>query len=121
YFADTGFATGKTDDYIAQVAKVNTTEMTQHVAELSMNGEVYKGWGAGPITAAFGGTYRRESIYQFVRDSTNKSSDHVNGRPVMCNTPAIGLRGVNPPDCANTVGIQFSKVSNIQGALDTKE
>jgi outer membrane receptor protein involved in Fe transport len=73
-----------------------------------------EGW-AGPISLAFGGNYRKESIYQIVRDSTNRSSDHETGRPVMCNDPAIGLRGVNPADCANTVGIQYSKVSNIQG------
>jgi iron complex outermembrane receptor protein len=44
---------------------------------------------------------------------------------VLCNGDAAaiaaGLRGVNPADCANTVGIQFSKVSNILGTLETKE
>jgi hypothetical protein len=35
--------------------------------------------------------------------------------------PPAGLRGVNPPDCANTVGIQYSKVSNIQGEIKVKE
>src|SRR5690606_35069681 len=42
-------------------------------------------------------------------------------RPVRCNDPSIGLRGVNPPDCANTVGNQYSKVSNINGTADVWE
>jgi iron complex outermembrane receptor protein len=125
YFADSGFKLGQTDSYTAQEAKVNITTMQQHVAELTANGEVFKGWGAGPITAAVGGSYRKESIRQIVRDSTNKSSDHTNGHPVLCNSDpaaiAAGLRGVNQPDCTNTVGIQFSKVSNIMGSIDVKE
>ena len=125
YFADTGFANGETDSYTSQEAKVARIALQQHVAELSMNGEVFQGWGAGPITMAFGGAYRRENIRQIVRDSTNKSSDHVAGHPVLCNTDAAaiaaGLRGVSQPDCTNTVGVQFSKISNIEGAIAVKE
>jgi outer membrane receptor protein involved in Fe transport len=121
YFADGGYGPNITDSYTAQEAKVTITTMQQHVAELSMNGQVFRGWGAGPVTAAFGGAYRKESILQIVRDSTNIPSDHVNGRPVMCNNAAIGLRGVNAADCTNTVGIQYSKVSNIIGDIEVKE
>ena len=125
YIAGSGFASGATDSYTSQEAKVTLTTMRQHVAELSMNGEVFKGWGAGPITAAFGATYREESIRQIVRDSTNQSSDHTSGHPVLCNSDpaaiAAGLRGVNQADCTNTVGIQYSKVSNILGDISVKE
>jgi outer membrane receptor protein involved in Fe transport len=125
YFAGSGYAPGLTDSYTSQEAKVTTTTMEQHVAELSLNGEVYRGWGAGPITAAFGGTYRKESILQIVRDTTNPPSDNTNGHPVLCNTDpaaiAAGLRGVSQADCTNTVGIQYSKVSNIIGDDDVKE
>lgn len=125
YFAGSGFAPGQTDSYTSQEAKVTITTMQQHVAELSASGEVFKGWGAGPITAAFGGTYREEHIRQIVRDSTNQSSDHTNGHPVLCNGDAAaiaaGLRGINGPDCANTVGIQYSKVSNLLGTIKVKE
>jgi outer membrane receptor protein involved in Fe transport len=125
YFAGLGYAPGITNSYTTQEAKVNTTEMQQHVAEISMNGEVYKGWGAGPITAAFGATYRSEHIFQFVEDSTNIPSDHDHGHPVLCNSDAAaiaaGLRGVSQADCTNTVGIQFSKVSNILGNLRVGE
>ena len=125
YFAGLGYSPGITESYTTQEAKVNTTEMEQHVAELSMSGEVYKGWGAGPVTAAFGATYRHEHIFQWVQDATNIPSDQDHGHPVLCNgdaaAVAAGLRGVNPPDCANTVGVQFSKVSNILGALRVGE
>lgn len=125
YFAGSGYGPGLSDSYTSQAAKAITTEMTQHVAELSMNGELFKGWGAGPVTAAFGGSYRHEEILQVVRDPTNPPNDNDHGHPVLCNgdaaAVAAGLRGENPADCANTVGIQFSKVSNVAGALETKE
>ncbi len=124
YFAGSGFAPNQTDSYTSQEAKVSITTIQQHVAELSASGEVFRGW-AGPITAAFGGTYREEHIRQIVRDSTNESSDHTNGHPVLCNSDpaaiAAGLRGINGADCANTVGIQYSKVSNLLGTIKVKE
>jgi outer membrane receptor protein involved in Fe transport len=125
YFAGLGYSPGISESYTTQEAKVNTTEMEQHVAELSMNGEVYKGWGAGPITGAFGATYRHEHIFQWVQDATNIPSDMDHGHPVLCNSDAAaiaaGLRGVSQPDCTNTVGIQFSKVSNILGTIRVGE
>ena len=80
YFAGSGFSLGRTDSYTAQEAKVNRTTLTQHVAELSASGTVLDGW-AGPISAAFGGSYRREHVLQIVRDSTNQSSNHDTGHP----------------------------------------
>jgi outer membrane receptor protein involved in Fe transport len=125
YFTDTGFSLGQSITYTSDEAKVNITGMQEHVAELSMNGDVFKGWGAGPITGAFGATYRQDSILQIVHDSTNQSSDHSKGHPVLCNSDpaaiAAGLRGVSQPDCTNTVGIQFSKVSNLMGVIKVKE
>jgi|WetSurMetagenome_2_1015567.scaffolds.fasta_scaffold25724_2 iron complex outermembrane recepter protein len=125
YFAGTGFSPSYNLNYTSQIAKVNITSMNQHVAELSMNGEVFRGWGAGPVTAAFGGSFRRESILQLVEDPTNPAGNQTNYFPIPCNNSAAaiasGLRGISTPDCANTVGIQYSKVSNIIGALETKE
>ena len=125
YFAGSGYAPGQNYSYTSREAKVITTDMRQQVAELSVNGDLYEGWGAGPITAAFGGTYRKENIRQIVQDTTNPPDDNDHGHPVLCNgdpaAVAAGLRGVNPPDCANTVGIQYSKVSNILGSIDVKE
>ncbi|WP_375207300.1 TonB-dependent receptor plug domain-containing protein [Hyphococcus sp.] len=125
YFADTGFDLGVTDTYTTQEAKVNITNMRQHLFELSASGEIYEGWGAGPISMAFGGSHREEKIRQIVRDPTNPPSDHDNGHPVLCDSDpeaiAAGLRGVSAPDCGNTVGLQYSKVSNINGKITVTE
>lgn len=124
YFSDTGFALGLVDSYVAEPAKVNITEMDQNLFEFTASGQIAEGW-AGPISLALGVSYRDEEIFQIVRDSTNRSSDHDNGHPVLCDTDPlaieIGLRGVSPPDCTNTVGIQYSKVSNIMGKLSVRE
>jgi iron complex outermembrane recepter protein len=124
FFADTGFDLGLTDSYISSEAKINTTEMEQQLFELTASGEIAEGW-AGPISLAAGVAYREEEITQIVRDSTNRSSDHTDGHPVLCDSDPlaveIGLRGVSQADCLNTVGIQFSKVSNIKGEADVTE
>jgi outer membrane receptor protein involved in Fe transport len=120
YFADSGFSLGQTYDYETREEKVGLTTFKQHFAEISASGNLFEGW-AGPIAAAFGGSYRKDSIRQVVQDVTNPPSDHDNGHPVLCNDEAPGLRGVSPPDCANTVGVQYSKVSNILGSADVWE
>jgi len=120
FFADSGYDRGETHSFTTEEAKVNRTRMRQHVADITFSGDILQGW-AGPITAAFGASWRRESIRQIVEDVTNPASDHDTFRPVRCNDPSIGLRGVSPPDCANTVGIQYSKVSNIRGTIEVPE
>jgi outer membrane receptor protein involved in Fe transport len=120
YFADSGFSLGQTYDYETREEKVGLTTFKQHFAEISASGNLFEGW-AGPIAAALGGSYRKDSIRQVVQDVTNPPSDHDNGHPVLCNDEAPGLRGVSPPDCANTVGVQYSKVSNILGSADVWE
>jgi outer membrane receptor protein involved in Fe transport len=89
---------------------------------VSADGDLFNGW-AGPITLALGASYREDSIYQVVHDTTNQSSNFDGGyHPCNLATAAsLGLRGLSPPDCANSVGFQFSKVSNIKGATHVKE
>lgn len=120
FYADTGFERGDTFTFTTGTEKLNRTKISQHVAEFDLNGDLMEGW-AGPIVAAFGGSFRRESILQLVEDETNPSSNHVDGHPVACNDEIPGLRGVSRPDCLNTVGLQYSKVSNIIGAIDVYE
>ncbi len=119
FFPSTGQAT-EPYSYTTSKEKVNLTTFSQHFAELSFAGDILEIW-AGKIAGAFGGSYRRDEIFQRVQDVTNPTSNHVSGRPVMCNNPAINLRGVNAGDCGNTVGVQFSKVSNIRGSADVWE
>ena len=119
-FAEDGFASGQTYSYTSPENKTNITTFEQHFAEISASGDVVDLW-AGPLAIAVGGSYRRDEILQLVQDVTNLSSDHVDGHPVLCNGEAPGLRGVSAPDCGNTVGVQYSKVSNIQGDAEVWE
>jgi len=119
FFADTGYDLGRTYSYTTGNAKRNITTFKQHLAEVSAAGDLWEGW-AGPISLALGASYRKESILQLVQDPTNPPSDHVNGRPVLCPGAVGGLRHAGT-DCNNTVGFQFSKVSNIKGQADVKE
>lgn len=122
YFADTGFDLGLSTTYVTGTAKVNNTDFDQDIFELSASGPISEGWGAGPIDLALGYSYRKEDILQIVHDVTNPASDFSgNFHPVPCDDPSIGLRGVSVPDCLNTVGVQYSKVSNIMGHSDVSE
>ena len=120
FYPSTGLAT-EPYSYTTSEEKVNLTTFSQHFAEASFSGNIIDLWGAGPIAGALGGSYRKDEIFQRVQDVTNPTSNHVSGRPVMCSDPTINLRGVNPGDCANTVGNQFSKVSNIRGTAEVWE
>jgi len=120
FFADDGFASGRTYSYTTNAEKTNVTTFEQHFAELSGAGDIIDLW-AGALAGAFGGSYRRDEILQLVQDPTNPASNHETGHPVLCSGEAPGLRGVSVPDCLNTVGLQYSKVSNIKGAATVWE
>jgi outer membrane receptor protein involved in Fe transport len=121
YFANLGL-TGDTLDYTTHDAKRNITTFNQHLAELSARGDLFDNW-AGPVSLALGGSWRRETIFQVVQDQANRQSNHDGAyHPCSLATAAsLGLRGLNAPDCNNTVAHQFSKVSNIQGKTTVKE
>lgn len=121
YFANLGL-TGETLDYTTTDAKRNITTFKQQLAEFSVRGDLFDNW-AGPVALALGGSWRKESIYQVVQDQANQQSDFDGGyHPCsLATAAALGLRGLNPPDCNNTVAHQFSKVSNIQGQTTVKE
>ncbi len=120
FFADDGFDSGRTYSYTTSPEKVGLTTFEQHFAEVSASGNLIDLW-AGPLAVAFGGSYRRDEILQLVQDATNQSANHETGHPVLCSGEAPGLRGVSPPDCGNTVGVQYSKVSNIKGDAEVWE
>lgn len=120
YYASDGFASGETRTYETEEEKVYNTVFTQHFAELAFSGDIMDLW-AGTLAGAFGGSYRRDGIRQLVNDPTNPSANNDTFRPVRCNDASIGLRGVNQGDCTNTVGVQFSKVSNIRGNAEVWE
>jgi outer membrane receptor protein involved in Fe transport len=127
-FTNTGTSLGLRDHYISGPDKISSGQIQQDVFDLSFNGEVWKGWGAGPISAAFGYGYREESIFQVVRDPANPTNAET-GRPVPPNDNLtdgnvnndLGVRGGSNPNINNSVAIQFSKVPNIMGKLSTIE
>ena len=119
-YTDSGTSLGLTDSYISGSDKVSSGEIQQDVFEISIDGELWKGWGAGPISAALGFHYREESINQVVRTPPNPTNSEA-GRPVPGNNPDLGVRGSSGLNAGNSVAIQFSKVPNIRGSLDTTE
>jgi outer membrane receptor protein involved in Fe transport len=68
--------------------KSSIREMDQDFAEIMMSGDVYEGWGAGPIGAAFGITYRSEEVIQFTLPTFGERS--------VLNAPDLGIRGIPP-------------------------
>src|SRR5262249_48596589 len=77
--------------------KVARQYVDQQVAEAVVSGEVWHGFGAGPIAAAFGATYRKESLKQRTMDP----SDEFPALPDGTLLSALGiapasLRGIVP-------------------------
>lgn len=74
-------------DYFNDTKK-SVREMDQDFAELLLSGDVYEGWGAGPVGAALGVTYRDEEVIQFTHPQF--------GERGLINVPALGIRGIPP-------------------------
>jgi iron complex outermembrane recepter protein len=107
--------------YVGDAHKHRLIAIEQQVAEVSASGKVAEGW-AGPIAAAFGAHYRKESLDQKVRASQgNPSADPLNFDVVPANNPALNIRGVPAGARNNSVEIQFSKVPFARGEYDIRE
>lgn len=84
----------------------------EDVAELSMNGQIFRGWGAGPISGAFGATYRKERIESYEFGLSAQFDTPVNGD---------GIRGV-PSGYAGDPDVQlFGSFADVDGEFDVKE
>jgi outer membrane receptor protein involved in Fe transport len=144
YIASAG-TYGQPISYIGDEAKHRLVTLNQRVGEVTASGELFEGW-AGPIAAAFGANWRRESVDQRVRASQGNPAADPTWYPVWCNDagaangpqctaavlakqvssgyrPAgnIGVRGVAGGVATNLVETQFSNVPNIRGSYDVKE
>ncbi len=110
--------------YISGVNKQRVIDIEQNVFEVSADGDLFKGWGAGPISMAFGYNYREESFTQKVQvgPGGNINAD-PRVRPVMANNAALGIRGVAGGNIAsgNLVEMQFSNVPHARGDQDVHE
>lgn len=111
----------ETYSYIGDEFKHRFIEIEQDVAEVSASGKVADGW-AGPISAAMGVHYRKESLDQKVQASQgNPSADPLNFNVVPANSAPLNIRGVPGGARNNSVEIQFSKVPFARGEYDIKE
>ena len=110
--------------YTSGENKQRIINIDQTVFELSADGELYEGWGAGPISMAVGYGYREASFDQVVEvgPGGNVNADPTY-RPVMANDPALGIRGVPGGNAAsgNSVEIQFSNVPFARGSQSVHE
>jgi outer membrane receptor protein involved in Fe transport len=110
--------------YTSSENKLRIIDIDQNVFELSADGEIYGGWGAGPIEMAFGYNYRKESFTQVVEvgPGGNINAD-PQYRPVMANNAALGIRGVAGGNVAsgNLVEMQFSNVPFARGDQNVHE
>ena len=86
----------------------------QSVAEVVMSGNPWKGFGAGPIGAAFGASWREEKFDQRTLDPSDEFPAQVDGTLLSdLGLLPVGLRGVVPqgggPSCPGTgiPGLRF--------------
>jgi outer membrane receptor protein involved in Fe transport len=107
--------------YVSTQEKKRVIELEQDVFEISANGDIARGWGAGAISMAAGVAWREESFVQYVQAAQGNPTTAPDVRPVQANNLPLGIRGVPGPDAANSVEIQFSKVPFGIGDFTVKE
>ncbi|HTR00253.1 MAG TPA: TonB-dependent receptor [Candidatus Acidoferrum sp.] len=109
--------------YTGDADKHREIALRQDVWELSANGELFKGWGAGPISMAVGYDWREEGFVQYVQAPQGNPSANPSALPVAANNAALGIRGVPGGAAAsgNSVEFQFSKVPFGLGSFKVNE
>jgi len=108
-----GNASQAADDYVLSDKK-GIRDLDQHFAELLLTGELYEGWGAGPVSFAAGLTYREEWFNQLTRPIEFERS--------TLNAPEVGIRGISDGITGGNRSIhQFSATSWATGAFDVWE
>lgn len=121
YYSDSGYDSGETISYAARPHKENEATLEQHVVELNVSGEVWEGWGAGPVSLALGGHYREEHINQLVYVSQGNTAADPNVRPVPADDATLGIRGVAANSRRAPGEVQFSTVPNVRGEMSSTE
>lgn len=125
YYTDTGYDLGLTDSYISTADKVSLGRIEQNMFELTLNGEIFEGFGAGPVMAALGGSYRQETLDQIVRAAgSNPANDPtIFPNPLNEYQPGgiPGVRGSPGAFQASSTDGQFSDAPNVRGKLSVSE
>jgi outer membrane receptor protein involved in Fe transport len=132
--------------YIVDDYKRAAQHIEQESAEFVVSGDIWEGFGAGPVTGAFGASYRREALDQSTPDPTDEFPATPDG--VLLSDLGLlppGIRGLVPqngatgPDGpipgipgvrnvsagftgdANSSSVTFSSLRAISGESDVKE
>jgi outer membrane receptor protein involved in Fe transport len=96
--------------------KYGLSNVTQDFAEAVLSGEIYKGWGYGPVGAAFGLTYRKSG---FVDEGFPAEVEDL-GPPF--NVPELGIRGIPAGYTDGSPNLhQFSTVPYVYGDFNVWE
>jgi outer membrane receptor protein involved in Fe transport len=100
-------------DYVTSDKK-GLRDLDQHFAEALLTGELYEGWGAGPIGFAGGLTFRKESFNQLTTPIAFERS--------TINAPEVGIRGISVGINGGNRSIHnFSATSWATGEFDVWE
>ena len=100
-------------DYVT-TDKIGVRDLEQTFAELLLTGELYEGWGAGPVGFAAGLTYRDQWF--------NQLSYPLDGERGVVNAPEIGIRGMSAGTTGgNRSAHYFSATSWANGEFDVWE
>jgi iron complex outermembrane receptor protein len=128
-----GRASPEAIDYVLTGDQYILAKTKQNVVEFSMEGELGDGWGAGPISLAFGAGWREESINQTLGpdDIIARSLPPADTAPEclsnavdLLNPPpgCTGIRGVPPQFAATPEEIFiFTNVQPISGEYSVSE
>jgi len=100
----------------ASSLKKGVGNIDQDFAEILLQGEIFEGWGYGPVSFAAGLTYRDQAM----TDNAQPESVDALGPPL--NDPALGIQGIPPGYTGGSPNLhQFSTVPNIAGQYDVWE
>jgi hypothetical protein len=96
--------------------KIAASWVKMDFAELLLQGDLYEGWGYGPLSFAAGVTWRDQSFHD---EFPNEVVD-LGGPPL--NDPSLGIRGIAPFYESGTANLhQFSTISLLNGGYKVKE
>lgn len=90
-------------------------DVKQNNAELSASGEIFDGWGAGPVSLAVGASWREQEIKHRI------GPPHLVNQPPLANDPARGIRGITTSSLGTDDRLEFVDLDNYEGRYDVKE
>jgi len=103
-------------DYVG-TDKFGVGEVNQQFAEALLTGELFQGWGYGPVSLAAGLTWRDQDFFE------NAFPADVDALGPPRNDPALGIQGIPAGIALNGSPNlhQFSTVPNVSGQYDVTE